>query len=102
MPADAEPRKGAPSLMIRSTNDRAEVEHVRLLSLELVRLSLVQYQDDWEPRSPWHNTKFTHIASGAEWVVYLADHAWPGEVRVLTEAGMVELAQDAAPEQKGT
>jgi hypothetical protein len=100
-PADTAPDTGAPGLLIRGTRDRAEVEHVLLKSLELVRLGLAEKEDDWEPGSIWYNTKFTHVASGAEWVVYLADHAWPGEVRVLNAAGIAEISHDTALEQEG-
>ena len=77
------------SFVIRSTRDRAEVERAREKSLELVNAGSAEKKDNWEPNSPWHNTKFTDRASGAEWVVYMSDHAWPGEVKVLNPAGSV-------------
>jgi len=38
---------------------------------------------DWEPRSPHYSSCFRELATGRQWVVTLADHAHPGEVRLL-------------------
>jgi hypothetical protein len=76
---------------IRSTRDRAEVERVRMVSLDLLNAAALERVKDWDSISTWHNEKFRHEPTGAEWVIYLPDQAWPGEVKVLNEAGYVEL-----------
>lgn len=43
-------------------------------------------EDNWDAHSPWHNTKFVSLETGEHWVVYLADQAWSGEVKVLNAA----------------
>jgi hypothetical protein len=68
---------------VRNTKQRQEV-------LEIYRWSLAQTEfeqiPNWDATSTWHNSLFRDSATGKQWVVYLADQAWPGEVRVVTTA----------------
>jgi hypothetical protein len=89
------------SLVIQNTRDRAEVERVRHASVELANIGAVQWTDNWDENSTSHNTLFTHSASGAEWVVYLGDHAWSGEVRVLGEVEAVSVPVATPWEEQG-
>ncbi len=68
---------------IESTRDRAKVESLRKHSISLVIQGLVEEHRNWDAKSPWHNSKYVEKATGKQWVIYLPDHAWSGEVKVL-------------------
>lgn len=70
---------------VRNTRDRRTVDDIHRLSIVGVNAGEVSEELGWDSNSCWYNSKFTHQASGMQWVVYLADHAWSGEVKVLTE-----------------
>jgi hypothetical protein len=89
------------SLLIRNTRDRSEVERVRRASVELANAGTVQRADNWDAKSTWQNTLFTHAPSGAQWVVYPSDHAWPGEVKVLGGSESVNVPIPVPWEQQG-
>lgn len=65
--------------------ERAEVVRVGAWSKEQASLGALSMVQNWDGTSPWHNTKYSDEASGGQWVVYEADHAWAGEVRVIQE-----------------
>lgn len=69
----------------RNTRERAEVARVGEWSQEQASLGVLSIVQNWDAASPWHNTKYTEEASGAQWVVYEADQAWAGEVRIIQE-----------------
>ena len=66
-----------------NTRDRAKVEAMRSMSVRLVAEGKAEKIDNWDAQSPWYNTKFIDLESGDQWVVYLADQAWSGEVKLL-------------------
>ena len=68
---------------IRNTRDRRDVLEIYRWSIAQSLRGDCQQVPHWDAGSPWHNTLFHHRASGKQWVVYLADQAWPGEVRLL-------------------
>jgi len=68
---------------IENTRDRAKVESLRKHSLSLVNQGLAEEHQNWDIKSPWHNSKYVEKATGNQWVIYLPDQAWPGEVKVL-------------------
>ena len=70
---------------VRGTTSRAEVQRIYDWSREQVALGFVQEHKNFDTASPWHNSKFTHATSPLEWVVYLPDQAWSGEVRLISE-----------------
>lgn len=78
---------------VRCTTSRAEVERIYDWSLEQVALGFVQEHKNFEPASHWHNSKFTHTTSRLEWVVYLPDQAWSGEVRLIAAASRYDEDQ---------
>lgn len=68
---------------VRNTQQRLEVAAIHRWSVAQVRLGLLEESPNWDADSPWHNSRFRDPASGQAWVVYVADHAWSGEVRLL-------------------
>jgi hypothetical protein len=70
----------------RNTRDRAKVARVGAWSQEQASLGALSIVQNWDAASPWYNTRYTDEASGAQWVVYEADHAWAGEVRIIQES----------------
>jgi len=72
-------------MKIHSTSDRARVLATYEWSMAQAALGHLQESLNWDPRSKWHNSHFLDPEGGRSWVVYLPDHAWSGEVRVLTD-----------------
>lgn len=68
---------------IINTKDREKVETIRKFSVQLVNQGKVSEVLNWDTKSMWHNSKFTNLSNQSEWIVYLADHAWSGEVKVI-------------------
>lgn len=71
------------AMRAQDTKNRRKVEEIRKWSLALVQEGKAEEFLNWDKDSTWHNSRFKDLASGQEWVIYLADHAWPGEVRVI-------------------
>ena len=71
-------------MKIIETQDRAKVEAIYKWSMKLTQEGIVEEFKNWEPKSPWHNSKFLNKETGEQWVVYLADQAWSGEVKFIT------------------
>ena len=72
-------------MKIRSTNQRDEVADILRWSLALAERGLAEHTPNWDTQSTWQNSLFRELATGRWWVVYLADHAWAGEVLVIPE-----------------
>jgi len=68
---------------IVNTKGRAKVEAIRLFSTQLVIAGKVKESMNWDAKSHWHNSKYIDLVNEQEWVIYLADQAFSGEVRVL-------------------
>jgi hypothetical protein len=69
---------------IRNTSKRQDVTDVYRWSLAQADRGLVEQVPNWDAASTWHNSLFRELATGRQWVVYLPDQAWPGEVRLIT------------------
>jgi hypothetical protein len=69
---------------VLNTKQRQEVSDIYRWSIDQARQGLLQQIPNWDTGSTWHNALFRDLASGKQWVVYLADQAWPGEVRLVT------------------
>jgi hypothetical protein len=72
-----------PTRRIRATAKRQEVEEAYEWSRSQVLAGSVDEHLNYDASSPWHNSHFRHRESGAAWLIYLPDQAWPGEVRLL-------------------
>jgi hypothetical protein len=70
-------------MKIQNTKDRRKVESIKEWSLALAQEGKAGETLNWDKNSTWHNSKFKNIESGQEWVIYLPDHAWPGEVKII-------------------
>jgi hypothetical protein len=70
---------------VQDTKDRKKVEAIRKWSLALVQEGKAEEVMNWDNESTWHNSKFKHLGTGQEWIVYLSDHAWPGEVKLIKQ-----------------
>ncbi|MCE0495176.1 hypothetical protein [Vibrio salinus] len=70
-------------MKVENTKDRVKVEAIRKWSIQLVSEGRVEEVKNWDAKSPWHNSKFSNLSNNIEWVVYWADQAWPGEVKLL-------------------
>jgi len=68
---------------IRNTEERPEVLEIYRWSVVQAELGLAEQLSNWDTDSTWHNSLFRELATGRQWVVYLADQAWPGEVRLV-------------------
>jgi hypothetical protein len=68
---------------IINTKDRHKVEQLRKFSMKLVSTGAAIETRNWDSKSTWHNSKFTNTETSQEWVIYLPDHSWSGEVKVL-------------------
>lgn len=68
---------------VLNTQRRQEVLEIYRWSVAQVASGAVEEVAGWDCASSWHNSLFREQASGRQWVVYLPDHAWPGEVRLL-------------------
>src|SRR5262245_7942061 len=71
------------SVEIRNTRERAEVLKIYQWSIAQVAIGLVGEVQNWDRGSTWHNSLFRDLETGKQWAVYLADQAWPGEVRLV-------------------
>jgi hypothetical protein len=71
------------SMSVINTKDRRKVESIIEWSLELVKSGKAEETLNWDKSSTWYNSKFKELESGNEWVVYISDHAWPGEVKII-------------------
>ena len=69
---------------VRNTKQRDEVLEVYRWSVGQAHLSHLEQVAKWDSDSPWQNSLFRDLTSGKQWVVYLADQAWPGEVRLVS------------------
>jgi hypothetical protein len=69
---------------IRNTKQRHEVLEIYRWSVAQAERGLAEQLSNWDTDSTWHNSLFRELATGKQWVVYLADQAWPGEVRLVT------------------
>ena len=65
------------------TKDPRKVQRILQASAALVQDGKAEEELNWDPNSPWHNSKYTDLETGFQWVVYLPDHAFPGEVKVI-------------------
>jgi hypothetical protein len=79
-------------MRIRDTRDRQEVEAIRRWSIAERIAGRVEEIADWEPRSPHYNSCFRESSTGRQWVIYLSDHAYGGEVRLLGTGTLGNLA----------
>ncbi|MFT6910513.1 MAG: hypothetical protein ACJAS1_007242 [Oleiphilaceae bacterium] len=70
-------------MKIVETRNRQKVEAIYKWSMQLTQEGVIEETKTWESKSPWHNSKFFHKETGQQWVLYLADHAWPGEVKLI-------------------
>ena len=68
----------------RNTKQRQEVLEIYRWSLAQAELGAIEQLPNWDAASTWHNSLFRDLSNGKQWVVYLADQAWPGEVRLVT------------------
>ena len=68
---------------VRNTTKWQEVVDVYRWSLDQTQRGLVEHLPNWDATSTWHNSLFRELATGRQWAVYLADQAWPGEVRLV-------------------
>lgn len=69
---------------VRNTKMRDEVLEVYWWSVGQAHLEHLEQVANWDRDSPWQNSLFRDLTSGKQWVVYLADQAWPGEVRLVS------------------
>tara|TARA_B100001093_G_scaffold495511_1_gene540083 strand:- start:479 stop:721 length:243 start_codon:yes stop_codon:yes gene_type:complete len=69
---------------IRNTKSRQQVQDVIKKSIELKNQGLVQEIKNWDKNNlDKYNSLYTHNQTGKKWVIYLPDHAYSGEVKVL-------------------
>jgi hypothetical protein len=71
-------------MKIENTNDRDKVKAIRKWSIQLVNEGKAEVVENWDTRSPWHNSKFIERETKRQWVIYQSDHAWPGEVKLIS------------------
>jgi hypothetical protein len=71
---------------VRNSKQRQEVLDSYRWSLAQTDRGLVEHIPNWDASSPWHNAFFREVATGKQWVVYLADQGWPGEVRLVSSS----------------
>ena len=69
---------------IRNTKQRQEVLDTYRWSVAQAEKGQIEQLPNWDTASTWHNSFFRDLGTGQQWVVYLADQAWPGEVRLVT------------------
>ena len=69
---------------VRNTKQRQEVQEIYRWSVTQAGLGQLEQIPDWDTASTSHNSLFRDVATGKQWVVYLSDQAWPGEVRLVT------------------
>ena len=72
------------TMEITNTKDRSKVQAIWKWSMQLVNQGKAEEIKNWEKKCPWHNSKFREIATKKQWVVYLPDQAWSGEVKLIT------------------
>ncbi|UTW48769.1 hypothetical protein [Bacterioplanoides sp. SCSIO 12839] len=71
------------SMRIENTKDRRKVKAIEEWSLALVKEDKTREIMNWDETSTWHNSKFIDLESGQEWVIYISDRAYPGEVKLI-------------------
>ena len=69
---------------VRNTKQRQAVQEIYRWSVAKAGLGQLEQIPDWDTASTWQNSLFRDLAAGKQWVVYLSDQAWPGEVRLVT------------------
>ena len=72
---------------VHPTSNRSLVEAIVKKSGIGVTAGEVYEYLDADPTSVRHNSRYLHVASGIQWIVYLPDHAYPGNV-VLVNSGL--------------
>jgi hypothetical protein len=75
---------------VHQTSNRSLVEAIVKKSGIAVAEGEVREYPDADPTSVRHNSRYVHVASGIEWIVYLPDHAYPGDVVVLNSGSAWE------------
>lgn len=73
-------------MRVQATFDRALVYETYEWSMKQVAIGALEHFPNADTASYWENARFQDPMSGREWIVYLPDHSWPGEVRVLVPA----------------
>jgi hypothetical protein len=68
---------------LSDTTNRQLVERIRQYSERLVSEGSATEVRNYNSKSTWHNSKYTCTDTKREWVVYLPDHAFGGEVKIL-------------------
>ena len=71
-------------MQVKNTKQRHEVLATYQWSLGQVSLGHVEQITNWDSSSTWQNSHFRELSTNLKWVVYLADHAWPGEVLLIS------------------
>ncbi len=71
-------------MKVCSTTNRRIVEKIRKYSESMVREGLVTEVKNYDEMSTWHNSKYECLSTNREWVVYLPDHAFGGEVKLIS------------------
>lgn len=70
-------------MKVENTRDRKKVEAIRKWSIQLVLEGKLSEVKNWDDSSTWHNSKFVDSSENVEWIIYLPDQAWSGEVKIL-------------------
>ena len=86
---------------IVASKDREQVAETHEFSRGGVSSEELVEDVDWDAESPWLNSRFTHLETGKRWIVYLADQAWPSEVRVLKMESKAELKSSSFARRPG-
>jgi hypothetical protein len=68
---------------LSDTTNPQLVERIRLYSTGLVSEGAATEVKNFDIKSTWHNSKYKCATTGREWVVYLPDNAFGGEVKLL-------------------
>lgn len=80
---------------VHQTSNRSLVEAiVKKSGLALASGEVCEYPDA-DPTSVRYNSRYVHVASGIQWIVYLPDHAYPGDVVVLNSGSSWERPSGA-------
>jgi hypothetical protein len=67
-----------------STTNPRTAERIRIYSENMVLDGFVTEVKNFDTGSTWHNSKYKCLSTNREWVVYLPDHAFGGEVKVVS------------------
>jgi len=71
-------------MIIKETKERKIVIQAYEWSIEAVNNGTVEEIKNWDQKSPFHNSKFRDLNTGKEWIIYLPDQAWPGEIKLVS------------------